>query len=162
MSRAFVGLCLGVSMLLGLTGPASAGERDEAASNAPLVRGAFEDWRHGRGSVFDLLHDDMVWTVAGTSPVSGTYTSRQAFMDRAVLPINARLATPITPEVEHVIAQGDTVIVIWRGTARTHGGSAYTNHYAWHLQLDGDRIVRVTAFLDTWALQALMDDTRPR
>src|SRR5690606_35125741 len=110
----------------------------------------------GTGSVFDLLHEDLVWTVAGTSPVSGTYTSRADFLSRAVQPINARLATPITPQVRHVVAQDDAVVVVWDGTATAHDGRPYRNSYAWHMVLDGGRIVRVVAFLDTWALQALM------
>lgn len=122
-----------------------------------MVRAAFDDWRAGTGSVFDLLADDVEWTVAGNSPVAGVYRSKQDFMTHAVAPITARLATPIVPEVQHVVAQGDAVVVVWRGTARAHDGSAYTNQYAWHMELDGGRIVRVVAFLDTWALDALME-----
>lgn len=127
-----------------------------AATNTRLVREAFDAWAAGTGSVFDLLHEDLVWTVAGTSPVSGTYTSRADFLARAVQPINARLATPITPQVRHVVAQGDAVVVVWDGTATTHDGRPYRNSYAWHMVLDGGRILRAVAFLDTWALQALM------
>lgn len=134
--------------------PADIASRE--AANAALVREAFDEWREGRGSVFDLLADDVKWTVAGSSPVSGTYRSRQDFLERAVAPITARLATPITPEVEHLIARDDAVVVIWRGTARTHDGSRYSNHYAWHMVLEGGKVVRVVAFLDTWALEALM------
>ncbi|TDK23777.1 nuclear transport factor 2 family protein [Luteimonas aestuarii] len=137
------------------TGPGIAASREEA--NTARVRAAFDAWRAGTGSVFDLLHEDVVWTVAGDSPVSGIYRGKADFMDNAVAPITARLATPIVPQVQHVVAQGDAVVVIWRGVARAHHGSAYTNHYAWHMVFDGDgRIVRVVAFLDTWALDALM------
>src|SRR5690606_39884300 len=55
-----------------------------AQSNAALVRQAFAAWREGRGSLFDLLHEDVEWVVAGTSPVSGRYGSRQAFLEQAV------------------------------------------------------------------------------
>jgi ketosteroid isomerase-like protein len=127
-----------------------------AVTNTRLVREAFDAWAAGTGSVFDLLHEDLVWTVAGTSPVSGTYTSRADFLARAVQPINARLATPITPQVQHVVAEGDAVVVVWDGTATAHDGRPYRNSYAWHMVLDGGRILRVVAFLDTWALQALM------
>lgn len=155
-NRALAGACLGAAMLLA---PAKlpAGAPDAATTNTALVRGAFEDWRQGRGSVFDLLHDDVTWTVAGTSPVSGTYTSRQDFLDLAVPPINAQLATPIIPEVQHVVAHGDAVVVIWEGRATSRSGFEYTNHYAWHMQLREGKVVRVNAFLDTWALQALME-----
>ena len=123
---------------------------------ATQVRAAFEAWAAGTGSVFDLLHEDVVWTVAGSSPVSGTYASRQEFLDRAVQPITARLATPIVPELRDLVVQGDTVVALFEGTATARDGSAYRNTYAWHMVLEGGRIVRVTAFLDTWALEHLL------
>jgi Ketosteroid isomerase-related protein len=144
-----------------LASPASAtspvaGALPAPIDNAALVREAFEAWRTGRGSVFDLLDEDVEWTVAGHSPVSGTYRSRAAFMEQAVAPITARLATPIVPTVEHVVAQDDTVVVLWSGEATARDGQTYRNRYAWHLQLREGRIVRVVAFLDTWALAELM------
>lgn len=128
------------------------------AANEARVRAAFDAWRAGTGNVFDLLHEDAVWTVAGGSPVSGVYRGKRDFMDNAVAPITARLATPIVPELDHLVAQGDAVVAVWRGTARANDGGTYANHYAWHMVFDDDgRIVRVVAFLDTWALQALME-----
>lgn len=130
--------------------------RSEADTNVALVQQAFEAWQHGRGSVFDLLEEDAVWTVAGVSPVSATYNSRQALVDGAVTPIHAQLQTPITPTVRHLIAQGDNVMVLWDGTATASDGSRYENSYAWHLIMKDGRITNVTAFLDTWALVELM------
>jgi ketosteroid isomerase-like protein len=85
-------------------------------------------------------------------------TPSQAFLEQAVAPIGARLATPIAPEVRQVLAQGDAVVVLWDGMAARRDGGVYRNSYAWHLVFDGGRIVRATAFLDTWALQRLMED----
>lgn len=146
---------LGFAALLPIT-QATAASSASAADNAARVRTAFDAWRDGHGSVFDLLADDVEWTVAGSSPVSGVYRSRQDFMERAVKPIQARLATPIVPEVTHLLAQGDAVVVIWNGTAAMRDGGTYSNRYAWYLELEEGRIVRAVAFLDTWALDALM------
>ncbi len=143
-----------VALAMGLCLPAAAFAHDAKT----VVEKAFEAWRDGRGAVFDLLADDVVWTVAGDSPVSGVYRSRQAFLDDAVAPITARLATPIVPTVERIVAEGDHVVVLWEGRATTHAGGTYRNHYAWHLQLQDGRIVRATAFLDTWALARLLED----
>ena len=33
--------------------------------------------RVGEGTVFDLLADDVVWTITGTSPLAGTYRGRE-------------------------------------------------------------------------------------
>lgn len=153
----------GLAIAMGLAVPVASARVDEAPRAASahdsgaLVRAAFEAWRTGQGSVFDLLADDVVWTVAGDSPVSGTYRSKQAFMDEAVAPITAHLATPIIPQVTRIVADGDHVVVMWQGSATTRTGGAYRNHYAWHLQLADGRIVRATAFLDTCALARLME-----
>lgn len=141
---------------LSLPATAREPEPDTALHNTALVRAAFDAWRTGTGSVFDLLHDDVEWHIAGNSPVSGTHRSKAAFMADAVVPINARLSTPISPTVRHLVAQGDAVVVLWDGVATTINGGTYRNSYAWHMVLEDDRIVRVIAFLDTWALDELM------
>lgn len=147
---------LGV-LLLGALLSLPAWADDEAAGNHALIRQAFDDWRNGQGGVFDLLAEDAEWTVAGHSPVSGTYRTRQVFLEQAVRPITARLATPIIPSVRRIVAQGPHVVVIWDGSATALDGSRYENSYAWHLQLEDGRITRVTAFLDTWRLVELMN-----
>lgn len=124
--------------------------------NTALVQQAFDNWEQGRGSVFDLLAENAVWTVAGTSPHSGTYRTRDEFVTQAVLPINARLATPITPDVKHIVAQGEHVVVMWDGTATAKDGSRYENSYAWHFTMQDGKITQVNAFLDTWKLAELM------
>ena len=126
-------------------------------TNSALIRQAFDDWENGRGSVFNLLAEDAEWTVAGVSPVSAVYPSRQALVQEAVEPIHAQLSTAITPEVKHIIAQGNNVVVLWDGTATARNGAPYNNSYAWHLEMEDGAITRVMAFLDTWALVELME-----
>lgn len=153
----------GLAIAMGLAVPALSAHAGDAPvqtathDNAAQIRAAFEAWRLGQGSVFDLLADDVVWTVAGDSPVSGTYRTKQTFLDEAVAPITARLATPIVPEVTRIVADGAQVVVLWQGSATARSGAMYRNHYAWHLELADGRIVRATAFLDTWALVQLLE-----
>lgn len=128
-----------------------------ANPNARLVAQAFDNWKQGTGTVFDLLADDMQWTVAGVSPVSGTYRTRESFIADAVRPITSKLDTPIVPTVKHIVAQDDQVVVLWDGVATGKDGQTYENSYAWHMTLDGGRITQVVAFLDTWRLVQLME-----
>lgn len=148
-------VALTLLLLLGMTSQASGQSMEE--TNSALVRQAFEDWEHGRGSVFDLLAEDAEWVVAGVSPVSATYLTRQALVEEAVEPIHAKLATAITPEVKQIIAQDNNVVVLWDGTATALNGEPYNNSYAWHLVMEDGAITRVMAFLDTWALVELME-----
>ncbi|WP_022962729.1 nuclear transport factor 2 family protein [Halopseudomonas pelagia] len=146
---------LPVLLLLAFTAQAESHKSLED-TNTALVQQAFENWQQGRGSVFDLLAEDAQWTVAGVSPVSDTYNSKQALVEGAVEPIHARLQTAITPTVRHLIAQGNSVVVLWDGAATAMDGARYANSYAWHLVMRDGRITQVTAFLDTWALTELM------
>ncbi|MFW9269732.1 nuclear transport factor 2 family protein [Pseudomonas sp. NR3] len=124
-------------------------------TNTDLVRQAFANWQEGNGTVFDLLAPDAKWTVAGTSPVSGVYTSK-AELAQAVRPITARLATPIVPTVQSIIAENDVVVVLWNGTATALDHKPYYNTYLWHMTLKDGQIIEVTAFLDTYMLNDLM------
>lgn len=151
MQKAVAALLLSVSLCL----PAWAS--DNTAANQALVQKAFDDWRTGQGGIFQLLADDAVWVVAGSSPYSGTYRTREAFMEDAVKPITDKLATPIVPTVRQIVAQGPHVVVHWDGQATAKDGSRYENSYSWHMQLENGRITRVTAFLDTWRLVQLME-----
>lgn len=127
-------------------------------TNTALVQKAFDDWKEGRGSVFDLLAEDVEWTVAGVSPVSATYSSKQSLIEEAVRPIHNKLLTPITPDLKKIIAQGSNLVVLWKGKAKSKDGLVYENDYAWHLVLENENIIQVTAFLDTWALSELIVD----
>ncbi|MFV9685149.1 nuclear transport factor 2 family protein [Pseudomonas sp. NY15367] len=151
MQKAVAALLLSVSLCL----PAWAS--DNTAANQALIEKAFDDWRAGQGGIFQLLADDAVWVVAGSSPYSGTYRTREAFMEDAVKPITDKLATPIVPTVRQILAQGPNVVVHWDGQATAKDGSRYENSYSWHMQLENGRITRVTAFLDTWRLVQLME-----
>ena len=145
------------ALLLGLSLCLPTWANDDTAANQALIQKAFEDWRAGQGGIFQLLADDAVWVVAGSSPYSGTYRTREAFMEDAVKPITDKLATPIVPTVRQIVAQGPHVVVHCDGQATARDGSRYENSYSWHMQLENGRITRVTAFLDTWRLVQLMD-----
>lgn len=132
-------------------------ERDESVRNVAAVEHAFEQWKKGQGTVFDLLAPDANWTVAGTSPDAGIYTSQEDLIERAVAPITAKLATPIEPTIKRIVAQGDQVVVLWDGRARALDGSDYVNSYAWYLLFNSKgQIHEVIAYLDTWRLDRLM------
>ena len=121
-----------------------------AAENKQTIRDAFTAWANGDGTAFfNTLADDVRWTVIGTSPVSRTYTSRQAFLEGAAKPLNARLAGPISPTVVNVIGEGDSVVLQWEGRATTKSGKPYNNSYCWVMRLANGKVVEGTAYIDT-------------
>lgn len=117
--------------------------------NKQIVSEGFANWANGTGSFFDLLADDVEWTITGSSPISKTYTSRRQFLDEAITPINERLSVRIVPKVRGIYADGDMVIALWDGTATAGDGQPYENTYSWYMTMKDGRIVNVVAFFDT-------------
>ena len=91
--------------------------------NKKLIQEGFDRWTTGQGSFFDLLSDEVQWTITGNSPISKTYTSRKQFLDEVITPLSARLSKQITPTVRALFADGDTVVALWNGSAVAKDGS---------------------------------------
>ncbi|MEE1938419.1 nuclear transport factor 2 family protein [Streptomyces sp. TRM 70361] len=119
-----------------------------------LTLDAFHRQARG-GDFFDILADDVVWTVAAAAP--GTHHGKAAFLTRGAAPVTARLSTPIIPTVRDIWAEKDTVVVHWDGEAVARDGLPYRNTYAWIWTFRGDRVARAVAFLDLVELNKLFD-----
>jgi uncharacterized protein len=116
--------------------------------NKKLIQQGFENWAKGTGSFFDLLADNVQWTITGSTPLSKTYTSKKQFMAEVIAPLNDRLFKKIVPKVSALYADGDMVIAIWDGRATAIDGKPYNATYEWNMQIKNGKIVKVTAFLD--------------
>jgi ketosteroid isomerase-like protein len=123
--------------------------------NAQLVRDAFARGVGGPDTFYAILADDVTWTVARAT-ASTTYTSKQQFLDGGAAPVVKRLTGPIQADVHELITAEDRVIARWRGTATALDGRPYVNEYAWVMTMAGDRVTRMTAYLDLVALDDLI------
>jgi hypothetical protein len=126
------------------------------AENKKLVQDAFAAWTRGEGNaVFNLLADDVHWTVIGSTPVSRTYMSKREFLEGAVKPLGEKIAGAIQPAVRDVSADGDKVIVEWDGRATGSNGTLYNQTYCWVMRLEGGKVRQGTAYLDTELISQL-------
>jgi ketosteroid isomerase-like protein len=120
-------------------------------NNKVLVRSWFDEWLKGNSApLFDHIADDVVWSVPGTFPGSGTYRSKQEFFEKSARPVAERLNGPSRPaSVTNIYADGDAVIVEWLGTATTKSGKEYDNTYCWVMHLEGGIVRKVVSYIDT-------------
>jgi uncharacterized protein len=123
--------------------------------NKQLIQKGFDQWTNGSASFFDLLADDVTWTITGNSPIAKTYNSRQQFLDEAITPINERLSERIVPTLRALYAEGDMVIALWDGKGMAKDGISYNNTYSWYMKVKGEKIVEVIAFFDSIELADL-------
>lgn len=122
---------------------------DVESTNRQCIATAFERWRDGTQSIFDLLADDARWEITGTSVAAGVYENRDDFMARVIRPFGARMSEPLKPTVRKLYADGDTVIVLFDGRAVARDGVPYVNTYTWYMRLADGRVVDVVAFFDS-------------
>ncbi|WP_233632790.1 Atu4866 domain-containing protein [Parapedobacter sp. ISTM3] len=133
-------------------------EHPETKAAAEIVAVRFEKWKKGEADFFGLLADDVVWTVSGKSPVSGTYHGKTDFLERAVNPIIGRLKTPLKPELISLTADSFFVWLHFSARATTKTDEIYENTYIWKMQLTDNKITNCIAFLDTYELTDLMNN----
>lgn len=157
-SKQAVGLLV-LFLLLGVNAMGS--EKDVEARNKKVIQAAFDAWRDGTGSPFDLLAPDARWTIVGNAPVSKTYTSRQEFLDLVISPFNARLSRRLAPSVRGLYADGDMVIAFFDAEATARDGKPYKNTYTWYMRMRDGRIVEVVAFFDTIEFTDLWTRVKP-
>lgn len=74
--------------------------------------------------------------------------TKQEFIDQAVKPINSFFTKPLKPIVNHIIAQGNNVVVLWDGVTQAKDGRLYKNNYAWHFVMENKKAIEVNAYLD--------------
>ncbi|WP_299775139.1 nuclear transport factor 2 family protein [uncultured Tateyamaria sp.] len=151
-------LSLAACLTLALGVPATAAE-DSAVeeTNRQIVDDAFKGWKAGTINVFDLLADDVIWTITGFNPmVSGTYYGKEDLLSRTVEPFSERMSEGLSPTVHSVWADGEDVIIHFDGEGRTAADDVYRNSYLWVFKMDDGVVTEVTAFLDTAAFAALL------
>ncbi|WP_246776873.1 nuclear transport factor 2 family protein [Microvirga sp. VF16] len=129
--------------------------------NKALVQQAFEAWAAGTGSPYDLLAEDVKWTITGNSLASKTYGSREAFIGEVIRPFNARMSVGLKPTIRRMYVDGDTVIVFFDASGTAKDGVPYANTYAWFLELHDGKITNASAFFDSIAFNDLWTRVQP-
>ena len=122
-----------------------------------FVTRLFERWEHGdMKNFFDAVSDDVRWTVSGHTPLSGVYTSKAEYFEKCYRPLMSRLNGTTRCQVRRIMAEGDTVVVQWRGETPTHSGQPYAQEYCWVIRVDGEMITEVHGYFDTAAVLELL------
>jgi ketosteroid isomerase-like protein len=118
--------------------------------NKRVVREAFRPWEEGdSGPFFDLIAEDVRWTVIGSTPVSGVYESKQALVEAAFGPLLERLAGMLSTRFVDVAAEGDKVFLRFESSGVAKTGLHYEQVYCFAMVMREQRIVEIVAYLDT-------------
>ena len=138
---------------------------DPQTTNRQVIGDAFTAWENGTAAISAVFAPDMVWRIEGHSVASREYRSAQQFIDEVLAPFGARFAQgqrfrPV--RVRSILADGDTVVVIWDGHGVANDGRPYDNSYAWIMRLRDGKVIDGTAFYDSISFNELWDRVEPR
>ncbi len=126
-----------------------------------LVEEMFDRWQnHGdTGPFLAALDEDLHWTVSGSSPIAGTYTSREDYMEGVYRRLDERLESWPVPVVGRILADGEWAVVLWRGEGgRGRRGEDYVMDYTWWMRIAGEKVVEVIGFYDNEKVGRLFAD----
>lgn len=126
------------------------------AENKQVVLDFYEASARGdMEACFALLADDVTWSNIGTTRFSGTYDGKQAIMENLVGPLFGQLKAGIASRLEHMIAEGDTVVAQTAGQAETLDGTPYNNTYCQVFRIRDGKIAAVREYMDTALIDAV-------
>jgi dehydrogenase/reductase SDR family protein 1 len=110
-----------------------------------------------------VLADEVEWIPPASAPLDGPYRGREVVL-QAMQREGARFfdLTQTQAEIRKLIADGDTVAVLYRFQCRAVNGRDYANEYVWIFTCAGGRIVRMEEHTDTLRFQRIvMDGAQP-
>jgi uncharacterized protein len=129
------------------------------AVDAGFVRKIFAGLEQGDGAgFFTHVADDVDWTVMGTHPLAGRYTSKKEFVAGTFAKLGKVLPHGAQLHVDELMVSGDVVIVELHSEATAKNGFGFDNHYCWICYFSNDVIVRVRAYLDSAMVARLFEE----
>jgi len=121
------------------------------AENKRIVQEFWDAFASGNSEkAFSLMADDFVWSVIGTTPLSGTYRGKQQvqekFLAKVFEVVDAEAGVGL--EIEELIAEGEKVVMRAKGSMKGRYGP-YNNSYC-HVMTVRDNLLRATVeYVDT-------------
>ncbi len=118
--------------------------------NKQLMRAVFDELSKGNSRPFvDALSDDVRFTVIGTTKWSGTHRGKQTVLNDLLRPLTAQFADRYKANAHRFVAEGDMVVVEFRGAVTTKSGTPYNNTYCWVCRIADGKILELTEYCDT-------------
>src|SRR5690349_9903196 len=120
------------------------------AENKVRIREIFAQLSAGNSKPYlDALADDVRWTVIGSTRWSGTYRGKRDVVERLLRPVSQFFEPGYKMHLEGMVAEGDHIVVQFRGEVTTKAGVPYNNTYCWVCRMEDGRIKELTEYADT-------------
>jgi len=102
--------------------------------------------------------DNFLWTIKGTSVLSGTYKDKEIFFDQVINRLNALLLPGWTMHILDSYVDNHTFIVEMKGEVKAKNGEDYNNEYCWIFKFRDNKIMSVTAYYDSLLVNKTLNE----
>jgi len=113
---------------------------------------------------FDSVADNVNWWLVGHTQMSGTYNSKQAFLDATIEVLNKKvLGGPLLMRITNVAVGGDYATVELEAIdAKCKNGMTYDMRYCWVVRFgkESGLIEEVRAYIDTDLLSRAIEQNQ--
>jgi uncharacterized protein len=114
---------------------------------ASYVKSLFANLEDGKSSAFfELVADDVHWTVMGTHPLAGTYHMKADFLAHTFARLDKILNEGVVLRVTNILVDGDNAAVELESLSTALNGNPFDNTYCWIVHFSNRTIVEVRAY----------------
>lgn len=122
------------------------------------VEELFENLKNNTDKFLEKVSKDVHWTVMGTHPLAGEYISKEDFLNHTYRRLNKLLKDGVILAVNNILVDGDYAVVEMKSLSTAINGKPFNNTYCWIVKFNGDIIIRVRAYVDSFLVQQLIDE----
>ncbi|MFT4560533.1 MAG: ketosteroid isomerase-like protein [Gammaproteobacteria bacterium] len=120
------------------------------SENQKIVQQWFDHISAGNAeAAFALFSDDIVYDLKGSTPVSGVFQGLDSIVNDFFVPWRKQIDGELTVHIDEIFGEGDKVVALGRGAAKTVFGLPYENDYAFVCTVRDGKICKIIEFLDT-------------
>lgn len=106
---------------------------------------------------FRYVAGDVTWTVLGTHPLAGTYHSKADFQQATTERLAALMQGNKLPlKLQHLHVDNDIAVAELSADTVSKKGISFHNKYCWVCRFSRNQIVEVRAYLDSVALNQVL------
>lgn len=107
----------------------------------------------------NVLADDVEWIPPPSAPLDGPFRGREIVLE-AMHRAGERFfdLASARAQIRKLVAEGDTVVVLYSFCCTASNGRDYANEYVWVFTCAGGRIVRMEEHSDTLRFQRIVID----
>ena len=114
------------------------------------LRRAFQGLSSGNpGDWLGLFADDLVWRATPSEVFPAVLRGKQEVVTKLFGALAAKLAAPLRIHVDELIGEGDRIVALAHGEAKTKRGEAYDQNYCFIFRFRGDQVVEVDERFDS-------------